>query len=71
MSNSFFLVSDQPNADIIARKLMRQAPKGASFLLMEYPDNTQGLLTKGSWSLLNDKRTDRPLEFGVSWKKKK
>lgn len=70
MPNSFFLVSSLRDADVIARKLMRKGIKGASLLVTEYTGNSQGLLTEGSWSLLNEKRTTRPLEFGGSREKK-
>lgn len=56
MPNAFYIVSDEPDADVLAAKLMEQAPEGASFLLLGYTDNSQGLLSKETWSLLNNKR---------------
>lgn len=69
--NCFFLVADA-DANQLADEFMQfaEGEENALFLVTEYaPDKSQGLLTKEAWSLLNDKRTTRALEFGSSREK--
>lgn len=59
---TFFLVSEE-TANGLAKKIQKVLGDNGKFLLSEYSENSQGLLSEKSWRFLESKEPSRPLRI--------